>query len=259
MNDIKSIIIDSHAHCGIIDRYPPQSFEQYLAQVKSSRIEGVVMFSPVSEIYDRDDPNFKDNRHWQNQRSMSNQYLLGLQSRELEVIPYFFIWNDFAVDQLTEKYRGIKWHRHADEPEYNYDDPACRAAIDEIRRRNMPVVLEEELQNTIRFINELSAGVRVIIPHLGFLNGGYRALENAGLWENPRVYTDTSLAAPETILAYVNTYGHDRIMFGSDFPFGHPVSELEKIRRLPLSEKAIDAITGGNIKNLLKTSNQISE
>ncbi|MFP4532034.1 MAG: amidohydrolase family protein [Desulfobacterales bacterium] len=258
MNDIKSTFIDAHAHCGIIDRYPPQSFEDYLAHVKSSPIEGVVMFSPVAEIYERDDPDFHDNMHWRNQREASNQYLLGLQDRELEVIPYFFIWNDFAVDQLTENHRGIKWHRHADEPEYNYDDPACHAAIDEIRRRNMPVVLEEELRNTIRFINELAAGVRVIIPHLGFLNGGYRAIEKAGLWENPWVYTDTSLAAPETILAYVNTYGHERIMFGSDFPFGHPPAELEKIRRLGFSEEVEQAINGGNLKKLLKDSNRIS-
>ena len=122
----------------------------------------------------------------------------------------------------------------------------------------MPVVYEEELQHTIRFINDLATGVRVIIPHLGFLNGGYRAIEKAGLWENPWVYTDTSLAAPETILAYVNTYGHERIMFGSDFPFGHPPAELEKIRRLRFSQDVAQAITGGNLKILLKDSNRIS-
>ncbi|MFP4226390.1 MAG: amidohydrolase family protein, partial [Desulfobacterales bacterium] len=68
----------------------------------------------------------------------------------------------------------------------------------------------------------------------------------------------TSLAAPETILAYVNTYGHERIMFGSDFPFGHPPAELEKIRRLGLSEEVEQAINGGNLKKLLKDSNRIS-
>jgi hypothetical protein len=38
----------------------------------------------------------------------------------------------------------------------------------------MPVVLEEEFENTIRFINELAIGVNVIIPHLDLLNGGYK-------------------------------------------------------------------------------------
>lgn len=94
----------------------------------------------------------------------------------LMVISYFFIWNDFAVDQLKPQHRGIKWHRHSDEPVYHYDDPKCLKAIDEIRRRKMPVVLEEENKNTIRFIKEIAVGVRVIIPHLGLLNGGSQGL-----------------------------------------------------------------------------------
>ncbi|MCF8110877.1 MAG: hypothetical protein K9J85_05265 [Desulfobacteraceae bacterium] len=75
------MIIDAHAHCGIIDRFPPQSFEDYLAAARGSPIEGVVMFSPVMEIYDRGNPNFVDNSEWQEQRKRSNQYLLGLENR----------------------------------------------------------------------------------------------------------------------------------------------------------------------------------
>ena len=37
---------------------------------------------------------------------------LTLGSSDLKVIPYFFIWNDFAVDQLKPQHKGIKWHRH---------------------------------------------------------------------------------------------------------------------------------------------------
>ncbi len=44
---------------------------------------------------------------------------------------------------------------------------SAKRAIDEIKRRNMPVVLEEEFENTFIFINELAVGVKVIIPHLG--------------------------------------------------------------------------------------------
>lgn len=243
-------IIDAHAHCGIQDRWPPQSFADYLAAARGTPIESVVLFPPVAEIYDRDDPEFFDSPGWRRQRQAANEYLLGLESREIEVIPYLFIWNDFAVDQLSPRHRGIKWHRHADEPRYAYDSPECRRALEEIRRRDLPVVYEEELSNTVRFINELAVGIRVIIPHLGFLNGGYRAIEKAGLWKNPDVYADTSLAATETILEYVRSYGHEKLFFGSDFPFGDPGRELEKIRRLPLSEETRAAITGGNIRAL---------
>jgi hypothetical protein len=247
-------VIDAHAHCGIIDRHPPQSFDDYRAAVGSAPIEAVVMFSPVAEIYDRDDPGFIDSPEWRSQRRTSNLYLLTLENRELEVIPFFFIWNDFAVDQLDPRHRGIKWHRHADEPEYRYDSPECRHALDVIRAKNLPVLLEETYENTLYFINELARGIRVIIPHLGFLNGGYRAIAKAGLWERPDVYADTSLAAPETIMAYIEAFGHERLFFGSDFPFGHPAGEFEKIRNLPVSGEAKKALLGENVRAFLKRS-----
>jgi hypothetical protein len=87
-------IIDSHAHCGIVDRSIPQSFEDYRCQIQGSGIEAVLMFSPVMEIYNRYRPNFEDNDKWQQRRKISNEYLLTIGSSDLKVIPYFFIWND---------------------------------------------------------------------------------------------------------------------------------------------------------------------
>lgn len=141
-----ALIIDAHAHCGIQDVSFSQSFEDYLFHVRGSEIDGVVVFSPVMEIYNRYDADFQHNAQWQERRKRSNEYLLTLGNDELEVIPYFFIWNDFAVEQLTPQHRGIKWHRHASEPVYHYDDHRCLMAVEQIRRRNMPVLLEEELK-----------------------------------------------------------------------------------------------------------------
>lgn len=243
--------IDAHAHCGVGDRLPPQAFENYFSRVAGSPIETVVMFPPVAEIYDRHDPNFQDSPEWQKQRQQANCYLLTIGNDKLSVIPYFFIWNDFAVDQLDDRHQGIKWHRHSDEPVYHYNDPKCKAAIDEIRRRRLPVVLEEELYNTIRFIKELATGVRVIVPHLGLLNGGYRALARRGIWELPDVWADTALASPDEIRAYIETYGPERLLFGSDFPFGDPLRELEKVLDLPCEDEVKQAIVRGNLERLL--------
>ena len=162
------------------------------------------------------------------QRKSANDYLLDIGTTDLTVIPYFFIWNDFAVDQLTPKHKGIKWHRHSDEPVYHYDSPPCRRAIDEIRNRNMPVVLEEEFENTVRFIEKIAKGVKVIIPHMGMLNGGYGVIKRHGLWARPNVYADTALASVSEITDYINEYGIDRIIFGSDFPFGDPPARAAK-------------------------------
>jgi uncharacterized protein len=255
VNKLEAHIIDAHAHCGIQDKFPSLAFEDYLNAVSETDIHGAVFFAPVIEIYDRFDPDFEDDMIWQQRRKNANQYLLNLDRQGFYVIPYFFIWNDFAVNQLTSRHKGIKWHRHASEPKYHYDDPWCRKAIEDIRKRNMPVVLEEEFKNTVRFLDEIASGIQVIIPHMGFLNGGYTSIENHGIWSYKNVYADTSLASREDILHYINKYGTDKIFFGSDFPFGYPKDELEKIMRLPIPEKDIEAIIGGNLKRLLVNSN----
>jgi hypothetical protein len=244
------LIIDSHAHCGVGDRYPPQSFEDYYSAVKGSPISGVAVFAPVMEIYDRYDPFFKDSPTWQQRRKTANDYVLSLSDREIDVFPYFFIWNDFAADQLTHRHYGIKWHRHDDEPTYNYDDPACAAAMAAIVKRNLPIVLEEEFSNTERFIDELASDATVIIPHLGMLNGGFRRIAAAGLWGKPNVWADTALASSVEIMEYIRCYGHRRLLFGSDFPFGHPVSELEKVLRLNIDESIKEDICGNNLMRL---------
>ncbi len=248
-------VIDSHAHCGIQDQGFSQSFEDYLSFIKDTPIQKVVMFAPVMEIYDRYDYHFKDTPDWQKRRTRANNHLLDIGNSRLEVIPYFFIWNDFKVSQLTKSHKGIKWHRHASEPEYQYDTPQCKNAIAQIKKRKMPVVLEEELNHTIVFIRNLAPGVRVIIPHLGGLNGGYEAIKSAGLWQMQNVYGDTALAAPYEISDYIINFGHDRLLFGSDFPFGDPKSELEKVMALNLEPAVVTAVTQTNITRLLSDSN----
>jgi uncharacterized protein len=243
-------VIDAHAHCGILDRSWPQSLETYVRQAAATDIGGVALFSPVLEIYDRHDRKFVDTPAWRRRRKESNAYLLSLRHAELTVFPYYFIWNDFAIDQLSPAHCGVKWHRHAGEPVYRYDDPRCRSALDEIRRRHLPVVLEEEFDNTVRFIRKLADGITVIIPHLGMLNGGFRSIAKAGLWAQENVWADTALATQDEIEDYIQRYGHRRLMFGSDFPFGDPYSELHKVCGLSLDPDIEAAVLGHNFLHL---------
>ncbi len=243
-------VIDAHAHCGIMDRDPPQAIDDYARELSGTGIQGAALFSPVAEIYDRNDPFFEDNPKWQSCRQASNAYLLSLEPKDLTVYPYFFIWNDFAVDQLTPEHRGIKWHRHPDEPVYNYQDPKCHQALKVIRQKNLPVVLEEEFENTLFFIQELAAGISVIIPHLGLLNGGFQALARSGIWELDNVWADTALASEQTIEEYIRRYGPDKLLFGSDFPFGSPSRELSKVQSLELDPGVQEALLGRNFLRL---------
>ena len=49
---------------------------------------------------------------------------------------------------------------------------------------------------------------------------------------------------------YLERYGHSRLLFGSDFPFGSPSNELRKIYSLGLDPEPEAAVLGGNFMRL---------
>lgn len=199
----------------------------------------------------RYNPNFQDNPEWIQTRHAANRYLLDLAARTDSIYPYLFVWNNFAIEELQHKYCGIKWHRHSNEPVYHYQDPRCGEIIQEITERRMPVVLEESFSNTCLFVEHLAPEAVIIIPHLGALNGSYPALERAGIWQRPNTYADTALAPIDHMRHFIQHYGPERLLFGSDFPFGAPGHELRKVEALNLPRADLDKILGGNILDLI--------
>lgn len=243
------LVIDSHLHCGIQNvNWPWEIVHRRLVE---AGIKGAGLIPPVEDIYDRTDFHFVDTPQWQACRRQAHYYLLTLADPEITIYPYFFVWNDFAWEELHPVYAAVKWHRHPDEPQYHYEDPRCLEFIQKVTALRLPILLEEEPQPTLRLIRELAPGATFIIPHLGALNGGFELLARAGLWELPRVYADTALASPQTIKTYLDRYGWERLLFGSDFPFGQPRRELEKVLRLGLPEAALQAILSGNWLKLM--------
>jgi len=242
-------IIDSHIHCGIQNVDLP--FEVVSPLLQEACIDGACLYAPVEDIYDRYDFHFQDNEEWIQTRRAANDYLLDLATRTELIFPYFFVWNDFAIEELHQEYCGIKWHRHDNEPVYHYEDPRCGQIIQEITERRLPIVLEESFRNTCRFVESLAPEAVIIIPHLGALNGSYPALERAGIWQRSNTYADTALAPIDHMRHFVQNYGPERLLFGSDFPFGHPGHELRKVEALNLPQDDLDKILGGNILDLI--------
>lgn len=62
---------------------------------------------------------------------------------------------------------------------------------------------------------------------------------------------DRQMLSDEAFVSLVRTFGAERILFGSDCPWGSPQNDLQHIRRLPLSGEEKAAILGGNAKRLL--------
>jgi hypothetical protein len=243
-------IIDSHLHTGV--QHVSWGWELVRPLLLKAGITGAGPIPPVEDIYNRDDPDFTDTPAWQACRRRAHQYLLDLKDSEIATYPYFFVWNDFAWEDLGPEYVAIKWHRHPDEPVYHYDAPRCREFLAVVRDRGLPILLEESLENTLFFLEKLAPDLVVIIPHLGGLSGGYVALDRAGVWRRPQVYADSALAAFPEIQDYVRRFGAERLIFGSDHPFGHPAAELNKILRLDLPEAQTRGILGDNFRRLCR-------
>lgn len=217
------LILDGHVHCGL-----SLPFANIQSRWQEANISGGALFSPVEEIYNRFDHNFTDSPGYRESRDKVHTYLESLVTKNIFI--YWFVWNDFILPRNT--FYGVKWHRHASEPIYNYDAPQCEAFISHVCERQMPIILEEELPRTMEFVSRIAGRTKVIIPHCGGLNGGYFTLKRAGLFENPDIYVDTALASNREISDFAEEYGVERIIFGSDFPFGEPAWELAKLENL---------------------------
>jgi len=65
------------------------------------------------------------------------------------------------------------------------------------------------------------------------------------------VYFDTALASSDTVMRFIEKIGHERILFGSDIPFGTMKWELEKVLSLPFGDDKKEWIFYKNLKRLI--------
>ena len=96
-------------------------------------------------------------------------------------------------------------------------------------------------------------GLTVVAAHLG----GYL------MWEEVEecllgreLYLDMCYCPPEVLpdarmLALIRRHGVERVLFGSDFPFGRPARDLERLQRLGLTQEELELICWRNASRLL--------
>jgi len=239
-------IIDSHVHIGRNRKTKYYSDKELWRDLKEADARGAVIFAFPEDVYRITDT--------PDSRLRANQYVLEVADRSNDLFPFYFVWNDYLIPENLDRYRGVKWHRHHDEPRYDYDDPRCSGFLERIRELRLPVLLEEEFEETSRFIDG-NPELQVIIPHIGALNGGHDRME--AFYDNKNVYFDTSVAPIDAIEKCLEAVGPERIIFGSDVsgtatPFyNFPKVELRKIRSLGLRKDDMKLILSGNIERML--------
>jgi predicted TIM-barrel fold metal-dependent hydrolase len=131
-----------------------------------------------------------------------------------------------------------------------FDDPHLPGLIEKLRTINKPIVFEEDLDFTERFV-DMADGVTLIIPHLGLLGGNPYDFLRA-FKDNESIYFDTALASKDQIRQFVETIGPERVIFGSDVPFGSMESELDKVLGLSIPREDKELLLFKNIIRLAR-------
>lgn len=239
-------IIDAHIHYGKWTKI--YTLEETEKDLKEAGCCGAVILAFPEDMYRL--------TNTPERRTEANNYVLEIskEEKELELYPFYFVWNDFIIPDNLKEYRGIKWHRHPDEPRYDYASPKCKEILSLIRELNLPVILEEETELTAEFIKS-NPDLKVIIPHMGKLSGGYDRMDI--FFDNPNVSFDTGTASIEAISNVLNKVGAERVIFGSDVsgtkePFyNFPKVELAKLAQLKLDNTSKNLILSENIEKLM--------
>ncbi len=230
----KEFIIDGHVHCGpriykglrLTDNELSNTFDRLKKNLDEIGVAGAVLLPFPEDIYRKPyaTPETAKQAH---------DYILEMAASNKNFYPFYFVWNDFVIPENLSVFKGVKFHRHFwSEPEYNYADPKCDRFMAEVRRLDLPVILEDSFEYTKAFCAQYR-DVKVIVPHVGLANGkAYQIIP--ALKNFPNVYIETSLAYPYEIVEAIRQFGVDRVMFGSDTPYSSTKIELFNLREYDL-------------------------
>jgi predicted TIM-barrel fold metal-dependent hydrolase len=257
----EKLIIDGHIHCSptkieINGEELWNPIERVKKELGEIGVGGAVLLPFAEDIY-------RTPYATEESPQIAHDYIIEVSKENEYFFPFYFVWNDFAIPDNMDQFKGIKWHRHdfsgflPSEPEYDYSDPKCDKFVEAIRHYDLPVIFEESFENTKLFCNKYP-DIKVIIPHVGSSNdrigGGRRVISE--FKDYPNVYVGTSIAIPSTIVSAVLKFGAGRVIFGSDMPYSSTKIELSKLLEFDLNkyikEADIDRILSKNILKLMK-------
>lgn len=223
------IIIDSHTHWGpSVTLGTEVTTRELQRQQQDTGITHVVIMPFPSTAIENNEINVR---------------LLNESKRITDFIPYHYIREDYdeaGFDPIPAPYYGGKWHwmRGWQDSASDYkvlNDKDLPGLVEKIRKTGKPVIFEEELAFTERFV-DMFEGLPLIIPHLGLL-GGYPGDFLRSFKDKETICFDTALASTDMIYEFVRTVGPGRVLFGSDVPFSSMRSELSKVLALPVSRE----------------------
>ncbi len=117
-------------------------------------------------------------------------------------------------------------------------------------------LMPSETGRPIPYIDEIA----LTFPELKIVGGhiGYPWTDEmiALAWKHANVYIDTSAYMPRyyppQLVHFMNSYGKDKVLFGTNFPMLNLEKCTKQVSDLGLSEEALDAFLSGNARRVFK-------
>ena len=153
--------------------------------------------------------------------------------------------------------RGVKLH--PDMQSVNSDDARLDELYAYLAETGLPLLIhcgdatrDYSHPRRLRRALDRHRHLRVIAAHLGGWSHWDEALECLG---DTECFVDSSSCSafmpPERLLGLIRSYGASRVLFGTDFPVGQPLPEVQALMSLPLSTQERERIASGNARELL--------
>ncbi|HPT62581.1 MAG TPA: amidohydrolase family protein [Bacillota bacterium] len=247
------MIIDAHCHYfeteGGLDFVKGASFEEHVQDMESANIDKFILFT-LNGL-------FGDYRR-------ANDNLAVIASRYPDMVIPFGTFNPWygqdALDEIDRcmnvlGFRGFKLHPWM--TGFPINSEMLNPFLEKIMSYDVPVLIHsgtppwsEPLQ--IGEVARRFPELRIVMAHMGIIDLWKEAIDAAK--SNKNIWLETSGVPGSAIKIAVEEVGPERIVFGSDSPYGGQgghLFQMNKIRFLDLGTTATELILGGNIQRIL--------
>ncbi len=169
---------------------------------------------------------------------------------------------DIAADFNELMQLGLKGVKlHPDIQGFKMDDYRMLKIYELCEKHGLPVLVhcgdsryDYSNPNRIKPILDTYTDLTFIGAHFGGYSVWEDAVKTLAGYEKFMVDTSSTLFAvsPETARRFIDAYGEDRVMFGTDYPMWRLDGELEKFMKVPLTDEQRKKILYDNAARLLK-------
>ncbi len=247
------VVIDGHTHfAGPGKGFPPNTVEELLAIMDGNGIDSIVTCAPYSSI--GKDRTYDDaNRFLVESMSKAPERIIGF----LRVNPHL---QEHALRSIEEGvknqgFKGVKVHPRNEAFAINSEELAFPIA-ELASKLKVPILIHTGEPDTYGFAQPTLVGdLADSFPDLTLIIGhmGKRLYEDAicvARWfEN--IILETSFRSHRDIARAVKRVGADRVVYGSDMPFGVPEIEMMKVRLADITAEEKDLVLGDSMARML--------